>query len=104
MITTQLKNVPAAIPLRFQLDRLRVLGTQLKGSLGRYRQEPRTRDQFVRREMLRSRLQTLEKRCNEFRVRAENDAALKDRSLEELDLLRREFRNLEMQVKGFTQR
>lgn len=104
MTTIRPEHIPPDIPFRVQLDRLRLLGGQLKGFLGRYHQEPQTREQFIKRELLRSRLQTLQKRCVEFRVSGEKDLPLLDRSGRELDLLIREFRNLEIQVKGFMQR
>lgn len=89
--------------LKVQLERLRRMGSQLKGFLCRYHKEPQTQEQFAKREMLRARLQKLEKRCNEFWASRESDQMLWNRSGEDLDLLIREFRNLELQVKGFMQ-
>jgi len=91
-------------PVRVQLDRLRHLGGQLKVFLGQYNQEPQTKDQFVQREMLRSRLQTLEKRCLAFRNFRDNEQRIRDKSREDLSQLIREFRVLEIQVKSFKQR
>ena len=98
------QNASDGLPVRVQLDRLRHLGGQLKVFLGNYNQEPQTKDQFVQREMLRARLQTLEKRCLAFRNFRDNEQRIRDKSREELNQLIRDFRLLEIQVKSFRQR
>lgn len=98
------QNASDGLPVRVQLDRLRHLGGQLKVFLGNYNQEPQTKDQFVQREMLRARLQTLEKRCLAFRNFRENEQRIRDKSREDLNQLIRDFRLLEIQVKSFRQR
>ena len=105
MIANKPQQTPADdLPVRVQLDRMRHLGNQLKTHLGRYNQEPQTRDQFVQREMLKSRLQTLAKRCVTFRKYRENGQRIRDKSQEDLTQLIREFRILEIQIKSFKQR
>jgi hypothetical protein len=98
------QNASDGLPVRVQLDRLRHLGGQLKVFLGNYNQEPQTKDQFVQREMLRARLQTLEKRCLAFRNFRDNEQRIRDKSREDLNQLIRDFRLLEIQVKSFRQR
>lgn len=98
------KNTSDGLPVRVQLDRLRHLGSQLKFSLGNYNREPQTKDQFVQREMLRSRLQTMEKRCLVFRNFRDNEQRIRDKSWEDLNQLVRDFRTLEIQIKSFKQR
>lgn len=96
------QQLPAdGIPLRVQLDRMRHLGGQLKLSLSRYNQEPQTQEQFVKREILRSRLQILEKRCLEFRNYGGKELRNREKPVEHLQLLIREFRTLEFQIKSF---
>ncbi|MGA9239802.1 hypothetical protein [Robiginitalea sp.] len=105
MTTKPLPQNPSdGLPVRVQLDRLRHLGGQLKVFLGYYNQEPQTKDQFVQREMLRARLQTLEKRCLAFRNFRDNEQRIRDKSREDLNQLIRDFRMLEIQVKSFKQR
>jgi hypothetical protein len=94
----------SSTPLRIQSERLRRLGTHLKGFLDRYQVEPQTREDFLRREMLRSGLQSLERRCAEFRVYREKEGVKQEKCREELAGLLREFRNLEIQIKGFMHR
>jgi len=98
------QNPSDGLPVRVQLDRLRHLGGQLKVFLGQYNQEPQTRNQFVQREMLRARLQTLEKRCLAFRNFRENEQRIRDKSRVDLNQLIRDFRMLEIQVKSFKQK
>jgi hypothetical protein len=88
------------IPLRIQLNGLRQLGEQLKVFLGRYNQEPQTQDQFVKREILRSPLRTLEKRCLEQRDFHGKSLRTPDKSSEDFESLIREFRILEFQIKS----
>lgn len=71
--------------------------------LGYSNQQPLTRDQFVQREKLRSRLQTLEKRCVGFRNFRDNEQRSRDKPQEDLTQLIREFWILEIQVERFKQ-
>ena len=105
MTTNTLPQNPSdGLPVRVQLDRLRHLGGQLKVFLGQYNREPQTRDQFLQREMLRARLQTLEKKCLAFRNFRDNEQRIRDKSRDELNQLVRDFRTLEIQIKSFKQR
>ena len=105
MTTNTLPQNPSdGLPVRVQLDRLRHLGGQLKVFLGQYKREPQTRDQFLQREMLRARLQTLEKKCLACRNFRDNEQRIRDKSREELNQLVRDFRTLEIQIKSFKQR
>ena len=105
MTTNTLPQNPSdGLPVRVQLDRLRHLGGQLKVFLGQYNREPQTRDQFLQREMLRARLQTLEKKCLACRNIRDNEQRIRDKSREELNQLVRDFRTLEIQIKSFKQR